>query len=88
VPPQPPAAQVRELTPAEVEKDKGNAAVKAGDWEAAAQHYTVALKMEPGLLAALNNRSDSSPGIIVFTVWKYFPQWGNLFSAVFVSAAE
>ncbi|EFJ43133.1 hypothetical protein VOLCADRAFT_121451 [Volvox carteri f. nagariensis] len=53
----PPTATVRELTPAEVEKDAGNAAVKAGDWAEAVARYTAALDLDPGLVAAANNRS-------------------------------
>uniref|UniRef100_A0A7R9VTC5 Uncharacterized protein n=1 Tax=Chlamydomonas euryale TaxID=1486919 RepID=A0A7R9VTC5_9CHLO len=52
-----PAATVRELTPAEVEKEEGNAAVKRGDWDAALQRYTAALELDPGLTAARNNRA-------------------------------
>lgn len=35
-----PAPQLRELTPAEGEKEEGNKAFKRGDWRAAAEHYT------------------------------------------------
>ncbi|KAG2433668.1 hypothetical protein HXX76_008039 [Chlamydomonas incerta] len=52
-----PAATVRELTPAEVEKEAGNAAVKRGDWSGAVDRYSAALGLEPGMTAAANNRA-------------------------------
>lgn len=44
-------------SPAEQEKLKGNTAFKKGDWQAALEHYTAALKLEPGMVAARNNRA-------------------------------
>ncbi len=49
--------QVRELSPAEAEKEAGNAAFKAGDWAEAARRYGAALALQPGLAAARNNRA-------------------------------
>jgi tetratricopeptide (TPR) repeat protein len=51
------AAQVTELSPAEADKEAGNAAVKRGEWEAAVRHYSDALARQPGLTAAANNRA-------------------------------
>ena len=48
---------VRELTPAESAKEDGNIAFKKGKWEEAVAHYTRALKLEPMMLAAANNRA-------------------------------
>ncbi|KAG1678590.1 hypothetical protein FOA52_012597 [Chlamydomonas sp. UWO 241] len=53
----PPAATVRELSPAEVEKDAGNAAVKRSDWAGAAERYSAALVLDPSMTAACNNRA-------------------------------
>ena len=50
-------AQVRELTPAEAEKEQGNAAFAKGEWEKAAQHYSAALEAEPLMIPALTNRA-------------------------------
>lgn len=50
-------AAVRELTPAEAAKDEGNNAFKRGDWRGAMEQYTRALELEPGMVAALNNRA-------------------------------
>ncbi|GLI64556.1 hypothetical protein VaNZ11_007876 [Volvox africanus] len=52
-----PCLTVRELTPAEREKEAGNAAMKAGNWEAAVACYSAALDLDPGLVAAANNRA-------------------------------
>ncbi|PRW61388.1 SUMO-activating enzyme subunit 2 [Chlorella sorokiniana] len=54
-----PAAKpvVRELTPAEAAKEEGNAAFKLGDMQAAVDHYSRALELQPGQVAALNNRA-------------------------------
>lgn len=52
-----PPAQIRELSPAEVEKDAGNAAFKAGAWEEAAERYTNAVLLDSNLSAAFNNRA-------------------------------
>ncbi|GLC45807.1 hypothetical protein PLESTB_001153700 [Pleodorina starrii] len=52
-----PTVTVRELSPAEVEKEAGNAAVKAGEWGAAVSRYSAALDLDPGLTAAANNRA-------------------------------
>lgn len=49
--------QVRELTPAESEKEDGNKAFKNGDWVLAAEHYTAAVKLDGSLTAAYNNRA-------------------------------
>ena len=49
--------QVREVSPAEAEKDAGNAAFKAGDWAKAIECYGRALAHDPQLLPALNNRA-------------------------------
>ena len=49
--------QVVELSPAEAAKDDGNVAFKRGDWEAAVEHYTQAIALEPTMVAALNNRA-------------------------------
>eukprot|EP00887_Chlorella_sp_A99_P000002 scaffold16.g2.t1 len=48
---------VKELTPAEAAKDRGNAAFKAGDWAAAADSYGEALALDGQLTAARNNRA-------------------------------
>lgn len=52
-----PSATVRELSPAEAEKEAGNAAFKAGDWAEAVRRYGAALVLQPGLAAARNNRA-------------------------------
>ncbi|KAG2438451.1 hypothetical protein HYH02_010906 [Chlamydomonas schloesseri] len=52
-----PKATVRELTPAEAEKEAGNAAVKRGDLVGAVERYTAALGADPGMTAAANNRA-------------------------------
>ncbi|GAX74597.1 hypothetical protein CEUSTIGMA_g2045.t1 [Chlamydomonas eustigma] len=49
--------EVRELSPAEIEKEEGNAAFKRGDWKAAIERYTSALTLDPKLIPALNNRA-------------------------------
>jgi tetratricopeptide (TPR) repeat protein len=54
---QQPGASSSSSSSAEQEKLKGNAAFKKGDWQAALDHYTAALKLEPGMVAARNNRS-------------------------------
>lgn len=51
------APKVRELSPAEAEKEAGNAAFKAGDWAEAVRRYGAALVLQPGLAAARNNRA-------------------------------
>lgn len=51
------ATAVRELSPAEAAKDEGNKAFKRGDWQGAADHYSRALELDPGMTAALNNRA-------------------------------
>jgi len=51
--PPPPKAS----TPAEEAKARGNAAVGRGDYEAAADEYTAALKLDPGMHVARNNRA-------------------------------
>lgn len=48
--------QVVELTPAESQKEAGNAAFKAGKWVEAVEHYTAAIKLDSTLTSALNNR--------------------------------
>jgi tetratricopeptide (TPR) repeat protein len=47
----------QEKRPAEVQKDKGNAAFKKGDWHAALDCYSAALKLDSQLLPARNNRA-------------------------------
>lgn len=53
----PAAAEAAKAPPAEAAKARGNAAVARGDWSAAAEEYTGALKLDPGLVAARNNRA-------------------------------
>ena len=44
-------------TPAEIQKVKGNVAFKKGDWQTALDSYSAALKLNPGMLPARNNRA-------------------------------
>ncbi|PNH06035.1 hypothetical protein TSOC_007639, partial [Tetrabaena socialis] len=52
-----PTTTVREVSPAEAEKDAGNAAFKAGDWAGAVDRYAAAMQLDPKLTAAANNRA-------------------------------
>eukprot|EP00798_Chlamydomonas_sp_ICE-L_P025326 gene25322-10981_t len=53
-----PKVVVKELTPAEAEKDAGNAAFKKGDWNLAVEKYSKAAELDSGMAAvALNNRA-------------------------------
>ena len=52
-----PKAQVKELSEAEVKKEEGNAAIRAGEWERAISCYTSSLALDPSLIASANNRS-------------------------------
>ncbi|GFR48092.1 hypothetical protein Agub_g9779, partial [Astrephomene gubernaculifera] len=54
---QQPSATVRELSPAEAEKEAGNAAVRSGDWAAAVARYSAALQLQPDMTSAANNRA-------------------------------
>lgn len=48
---------MKELGPAEEQKEAGNAAFKKGDWRAAIDLYTAAVKLDSSMVAALNNRA-------------------------------
>lgn len=49
--------RLRELTPAEVEKEEGNTCFARQDWTAALDHYSRAIQHDDMLLAARNNRA-------------------------------